>query len=1745
MKDNLCSFELPSRPITVQRLFGPNEEDISSVKLEEHLKIYDDDTIDDVIGKVSCFYQLNPLSFCIFSLKETLIYGVKDFPFDVNPFIAASEYSGITTEIKEDYNLLHTKCLIEFEIPENELYVVNVNDLLDYVRQEEKDVEKFSKDILPWYFKHNYLEIDDYKLYEEKSKARYKLKNLSVSNELNFRNCVLLEAQVLINENETKPFVDLQKVFNFIALDKELPFAYQRGNTANEMRVKVLNGITHLIDDESVLVGWLNTVKSDIDTKSNKSLILKLKNYDDNYSTVTIFRNGKIELRCQWEEERNANKEDLIREVQRVVQIVQHINKHKYNLPKLSDDMSSRKIGIPDINSMITSFETGIVTGNTRVSLCNISSSFTAKNINFELLNDYINTNFYNIADVIYKNTMQSVDSIGIPTTYYNKPSSVYLRYKQYSDYGHPKVAMTFLNNVVENTVGLKNNAALRDKLASIISKKFMMQSETAKSIVHNVVENFAYSFDPKLTLEYAANKAVKNPGIEIRISKSQNVLGEFKYMFIGNISLFYASKISSFIKSVISSYISAYDGSVVQREENENLNDDNSLEIDDILDEDEINDILDDYGDYLDEENLFEDESGSSPSNAVPGMPSSFVAKPSSASSSMKGKTKMTIIDRLRDIDNDLYGKAAKYGTACQKPFQPAVMSVDEVKEIRENISRKINSIDAALQVDPNEPQLNINKKHLEYNKKAFESGVNFMDMYYACPSVWCPTCNDFIPFYEIQNSKICPVCKQEIHFRENYDETTGIPNNDYYPGFRTNGLGKMVPCCRIKRYAGWNDVEDGLIKDDEYFENRSNVEAKDQDENYILNKNKLFLAENRMAHLPDTISILFEGKNKNCLKNGSEIIRFLTDDKINCYLRMGVRNDRHSFLNAIRLITPFRTVDKMLETLFENLSVELFVTLKNGSLRYIFKDEKEDTDQKALENFKKYIEDINNVVDERLMWELFSSSGIVIKPINIIIISMTVDDKKLSNPSWLCPLGYDTSKLFKLDRKSLVLIKYDNNYEILVKNSYKNGLRIKDPLFKENDALANYFINVLDRNCTMESVYKDTIMSPGNGPMTAQEIVSEINTLKQENSGYFLDGQILDGYNRIEYLVTRNNLKIPVNLYSGPLFGIPVVSYGSIAPLDYDTTIAYAKTLSSLTNIPILPKSNVIDNDGSIMGIIVQSSNFIETLPHAANNELVSITYVPSINADNALKEQNNGIDKRVQYIRQKEFEDETYERLRYEFSKYLALNNEFMEMFVEMLNKGDLSTIYNVVLKIFDKLVVIVDNISLTNYSVPHIRKACFSTNEEIKDDIHCYFEDGKNKVVVVGSNNYVKMVFKFANELYNNTIKRDEILEDNVNDVASGIMGSVRDNERVYENLQVSKIQKIIKELYLSDNPVENALEGLYDVKNPVVSSKYIRKPFVYNFDNKEAPKLKLRVPGKKEIVQTIENITSEDLVEEKPKKEEKEQKRRISFKPKTSAIVIDEENVMPPPLQEIENEAGPSSELTNPKEKIKKLTFTPKTVLKEDKTRKIITEKVEEVKEVEEAEKVEEVKEVKEAEKEEEVKEAQKDEKAEEVEQVKEAEEVEVEEEKMPSPLAPPVQAKIVSPPEPTLTLQQQQETVSIISPKPSEPSIEKVQKAPETPVEIQKPPSPILRKTIVRVAPAPVVAPAVPSPVVPSPVVAPIAPAVVPAIVATNKRKIKFKTKSDVLPAKPQETSLTNRKITFKVKTTDKMPSPF
>ena len=203
MEDSLCSFNLPVVPFVLKRVFSSSN--VQTVFLEESLKLFDDDTVDDVIGKIALHYKLESIGFYIFSLKEPLIYRVADFPFDVNPFVATSEYTGITTQFN-DHEILHSKCLIDFEIPNNELYVVYIDDLLDYAKNDElinENLQSYSKNVLRFYFKESLVDnlFSDWKnsdneLFKDKVRVRYSLQNTTVNNEIKFKNCSLLEAQI-------------------------------------------------------------------------------------------------------------------------------------------------------------------------------------------------------------------------------------------------------------------------------------------------------------------------------------------------------------------------------------------------------------------------------------------------------------------------------------------------------------------------------------------------------------------------------------------------------------------------------------------------------------------------------------------------------------------------------------------------------------------------------------------------------------------------------------------------------------------------------------------------------------------------------------------------------------------------------------------------------------------------------------------------------------------------------------------------------------------------------------------------------------------------------------------------------------------------------------------------------------------------------------------------------------------------------------------------------------------------------------------------------------------------------------------------------------------------------------------------------------------------------------------------------------------------------------------------------------
>jgi hypothetical protein len=1486
-----CDKEFPEVSFKVVRLFDKSSNE--TINLENEFKVLNDDTIDDVINKIALFYNLEPFGFCIFQNSGSLIY---DFKFDketkllnFNPFNGFDEfvlndgYSPLVIENSTfDYTNfkleeIHNKCLYDTKM-ESEVFVVYIDDLIKYCSQSDymDNTLNFVRGFLSQYFKTFVIDLykndvktkmsnsEDYvSNAKNKNKMRNEIENQYLNNSLNFQDCILLSVVVTVKEQSKNNFIDLDKVFNAIELSETFPFVRYKSSNKKERRFKVVDGITDFILKEK-LESWIMVIKDELGNAKPKNeiktLVVKMRSHEDNYSDVVIYQNGKIEIFCYWSSEIKASVSNIENEIKNLSSLITVINIHNYNLDDIPVEDSLKKFIIPSYEDLKENFingkESDVVVSSSKI----IKNFKCDTNINFELLNNYVENDFYGICDVVYRNNIRLHLNVNdFPTSYYLKPWELFIQYKQISDYYQEKNINQFINYAIKYGIRVTTSPEVQKDLSEKISKKFMIPFEESLKYVTEAVSSHSSYIMPNVTLDYAVNKGIKLPGIEVKINRSQSDINEYFYTINGNLNLFYVSKINNFIIKLLSSYLGKLKGDeeeIVVIDESTIVPDvyGEEVEFDDYVDDD-IN--LDEY--YYEEEttefmdDIYVDDDYTDkvvPNDEIPldtnskKVISNFkIIEPKTIT-----KKNMTKLNRLVEINPEMFGPDTKYGRSCQNKVQPAVMTAKEKQSNLNSINTKIDALQSEINAKGESNELTTKLMHLKYNKRAIENGMTFMGNYYSCPSIWCATCNKFIPFYEIADSKkeVCPYCKNKIQVLINYDPLSGNAPNDYYPGFKTNAQGVYAPCCFVKQKYNWNKIKPELIERSEIVSMDEDLKG-EKDTNYILKKDKIYLPENRVGHIPDIIASLFDFKNAQCKSSENEIINTLTNPSINCYLRIGVKNDRQSFLNAIVTAIPdLKNVDSMLEKTFEYLTLEKFMTLKNGSLRNIFKNENNNTDNNAFNNFKEYLSDINNIVDERLVWDLYSSESVIYDPINIVIIEMQVYNGNLTNPLWVCPVGYN-SNIYSSKRKTFVLLKYENNYEIIVKSSFFNGSKVLSYLFNKDDEIVDYFMTVIQNNCKNINLYQDENAFMGNTkePFSAEEIIIEISKIKDDiqRNKFVIDRQIISSYNTIEYLVTKNNLKIPVNLYSGPILGLFEVDYDSVSLLSYENTIQMCLELASLTNIPIVPMLNAIDTKGDAFGIIVNSSNFIETLKTKDyDNSYSSATnsdyYKNLVNTNNILSLDVKQDDKREIFSKNKIFEDETLERLKFEISNFLNTKEELKEIIKSTIENNDIKILYNVLLTIIieNDLVYSANEVDLNNYKNNTTRTICFNTSVQTNDP-HCHYENEKNKLIipfknlVTGKeNNLNHYVMIISTDLIQNPIKRNEILDNKMSIFSqhNTIIKSVK-NERLFKSYEKYDLNDILNEIYLTDNSILNNNNNLYSIKNPIkLTSEQSRK-----------------------------------------------------------------------------------------------------------------------------------------------------------------------------------------------------------------------------------------------------------------------------------------------------------------------------
>ena len=190
-------------------------------------------------------------------------------------------------------------------------------------------------------------------------------------------------------------------------------------------------------------------------------------------------------------------------------------------------------------------------------------------------------------------------------------------------------------------------------------------------------------------------------------------------------------------------------------------------------------------------------------------------------------------------------------------------------------------------------------------------------------------------------------------------------------------------------------------------------------------------------------------------------------------CLLRLGVENNiKQSFLYMLSTVYEFydkgadyewpkKTISDFKTYFIDNLTIDKFVSAQNGILPKLFVKNIDDIDENkyndsvylksignntiakkriisAFENFKKYINDENEEIDYKYIWDLVckpkTDGGVLFKDgINLLIFKETNDDMTFNKIEIICPMNYYSNNFFDENKKTLMVVTNGDFYEPL----------------------------------------------------------------------------------------------------------------------------------------------------------------------------------------------------------------------------------------------------------------------------------------------------------------------------------------------------------------------------------------------------------------------------------------------------------------------------------------------------------------------------------------------------------------------------------------------------------------------------------------------------------------------------------------------------------------------------------------
>jgi hypothetical protein len=1300
-----------------------------------------------------------------------------------------------------------------------------------------------------------------------------------------FGSCNILTVKLSVNPDnysninninyDGDKYIDLYQIFDYIRdkkIDVKTPFMrYSEDMLDSPFSIISKEALTKNIVKKNTLKKWFGLKKDETEQRKMSGILIKryLRDYSNEprFSQLIIKKTGNIGINVSFATENNASFKDVEYAVKDCKKFIDDINKNRI-IKKIDE---KQVINPPDLNIKDNEI---IFKKNTKIMFMNIVIPINLnQKIDFKKLSEFSKKFPYFLAEIPEEPTKQK-------TKFTEVVKSIDLKYKRVSGFAN-------MNKILERIDILKQHDEKDIIILKILEKEFQKSEDELKGYLLEWKKKYSSSKTKKIASQFKTGFLITISDDNILIHGITNIYHipllhnffvTFLMLFINydnfmkdkDFKKFFISKNLNLLTNSNSKY---FENSYLLNN-NVKLDIENTYDMDDyynssnlMLNED-LNFSIKEYDELIDEtlkpsglsNNLAGDDEIGKDVHLVCDDPI-----PEKDTCKDFCNDQKYFLRRLQRYDNKLFKSytdkknKSQYSFArqCQsnKNRQPVILPYDP--DQNENIKKDSYSYSIKYGSNPEEPR------------------------WYICPKIWCPYCEIPISESDLDKSTIriratkdeagnvrgtcktsqCPFGNHQAFIRESEGEKPEL-----YPGFLSkifhpNGL--CLPCCfklpqnnpKSSSYKGFKKC----IGEDIENENIKNGQI------YILDKGAP-IEKDRYGKLPLEIARILKTK----LDSG--YLKFNSG-----YLRKGIKHEKNnSFLSCICDIFSCNKnnvkidILKLKKILIDKLDENIFRSLYGGNLPNIFHNPKKNLS--ALDNYKNYILNTQVEIDHKYLWDLLQRPNIIFESgVNIFI---------FENNNLICPNGENVNYFYNRGKNNILIIKSKELYEPIyyLEGDGKSAKKTcifnydKEEINKIYDLSLNgcksqfeiEWIDVLKENIKKYDINIDNItLSDGYDlQKTLNEILINIKDKKLDNS-YIPILQYVDNYNKTFGIKLANGLYYPIK----PSKLIEQIKYkiisdvSEIDKIDFKNIIKYTNEIIKTTNLKGSITHKVLDiKEGKYIIALVNEFNRFIPINKVINNEktlkISSLNYYSDINK--SINENIENYDRRVELVNKKNFEDETYMRMRFELSKFIQLkeNKTYLNAIFEIINSSDKNIVknrnkmYELLSKIYGKIIKVDKgiNVDYYNYKTPNKRIPCFlrkiDSNIKIKkiknnenennydevnflceDDPHCIVNN-KNCSLFVNSknlldihknlNNYDYYISKIVDEILRFKMKRNEILYDNVENIINKELIQEKPNKYVIiHTLNNNEINNSIEKLFLDTKGLYIDNRNLYE------------------------------------------------------------------------------------------------------------------------------------------------------------------------------------------------------------------------------------------------------------------------------------------------------------------------------------------